>query len=159
LREQLRVRSFRNVLVVTSTPLAALAVVLAVTGYRSPTTIPLCFAPEAANQAGRRGGCGGGRHPRHPGGVRAAWTAGDVGSAETADRRTHGPARPAAHAGRLRPGLTALDTSVQILAWALVFGYAQQLFTRLVDQQAHTVLGAVRGGGDRARARTPESAG
>jgi hypothetical protein len=44
------------------------------------------------------------------------------------------------------PGLSALDTSAQILAWALVFGYAQQLFTRLVDQQAHAVLDGVRGG-------------
>src|ERR1700754_700143 len=35
--------------------------------------------------------------------------------------------------GQFVPGLSALDTSAQILAWALVFGYAQQLFTRLVD--------------------------
>ena len=48
--------------------------------------------------------------------------------------------------GQFVPGLTALDTSAQILAWALVFGYAQQLFTRLVDQQAHTVLNSVRSG-------------
>lgn len=47
--------------------------------------------------------------------------------------------------GQFVPGLTALDTSAQILAWALVFGYAQQLFTRLVDHQAHTVLDNVRG--------------
>jgi hypothetical protein len=33
--------------------------------------------------------------------------------------------------GQFVPGLSALDTSAQILAWALVFGYAQQLFTRL----------------------------
>ena len=32
--------------------------------------------------------------------------------------------------GQFVPGLSALDTSAQILAWALVFGYAQQLFTR-----------------------------
>ena len=49
--------------------------------------------------------------------------------------------------GQFIPGLTALDSSAQILAWALVFGYGQQLFTRLVDQQAHTVLDRVRGGG------------
>lgn len=42
--------------------------------------------------------------------------------------------------GQFVPGLTALDTSAQVLAWALVFGYAQQLFTRLVDQQGQTVL-------------------
>jgi hypothetical protein len=47
--------------------------------------------------------------------------------------------------GQFVPGLSALDTSAQILAWALVFGYAQQLFTRLVDQQAHSVLDSVRG--------------
>ena len=47
--------------------------------------------------------------------------------------------------GQFVPGLSALDTSAQILAWALVFGYAQQLFTRLVDQQGQTVLENVRG--------------
>jgi hypothetical protein len=45
--------------------------------------------------------------------------------------------------GQFVPGLSALDTSAQILAWALVFGYAQQLFTRLVDQQGQTVLNDV----------------
>jgi hypothetical protein len=34
------------------------------------------------------------------------------------------------------PGLNALDTTAQILAWALVFGFAQELFTHFVDQQA-----------------------
>jgi hypothetical protein len=43
--------------------------------------------------------------------------------------------------GQFIPGLTALDTSGQIIAWALVFGYSQQLFTRLVDQQASQIVG------------------
>jgi hypothetical protein len=47
--------------------------------------------------------------------------------------------------GQFVPGLSALDSSAQILAWALVFGYAQQAFTRLVDRQAHVVLDNVRG--------------
>jgi hypothetical protein len=49
--------------------------------------------------------------------------------------------------GFFRPTLIpmCLDTSAQILAWALVFGYAQQLFTRLVDQQGQTILDNVRG--------------
>jgi hypothetical protein len=38
------------------------------------------------------------------------------------------------------PGLTALDSSAQIIAWAVVLGYAQQLFTRAIDQQAQTLL-------------------
>ena len=56
--------------------------------------------------------------------------------------------------GGFVPGLSALDTSAQILAWALIFGYAQQLFTRLVDQQAHSVLDAV-GSADRKAAAGP----
>jgi hypothetical protein len=38
------------------------------------------------------------------------------------------------------PGLSTLDSQEQILAYALVFGFAQQLFTRLLDQQAQTLL-------------------
>jgi hypothetical protein len=46
--------------------------------------------------------------------------------------------------GQFVPGLSALDTSAQIIAWALVFGYAQQAFTRLVDRQGQSVLDSVR---------------
>jgi hypothetical protein len=42
--------------------------------------------------------------------------------------------------GGFVPGLSALDSPPQILAWAVLFGYAQQAFTRLVDQQARDVL-------------------
>jgi hypothetical protein len=49
--------------------------------------------------------------------------------------------------GGFVPGLSALDTSAQILAWAILFGYAQQLFTRMVDQQAQSVLNDVGGRG------------
>ncbi len=47
--------------------------------------------------------------------------------------------------GQFVPGLTSLDTSAQILAWAIVFGYSQQLFTRLVDRQGQAVLESIRG--------------
>ena len=42
--------------------------------------------------------------------------------------------------GGFVPGLSDLDSPEQILAWAVIFGYAQELFTRLVDNQANTVL-------------------
>lgn len=45
--------------------------------------------------------------------------------------------------GEFVPGLSALDTSGQILAWALVFGAAQQLVTGLVDKRAQSVLDSV----------------
>jgi hypothetical protein len=46
--------------------------------------------------------------------------------------------------GGFVPGLSALDSSAQILAWAVIFGYAQQTFTRLIDQQASVVLDTVK---------------
>jgi hypothetical protein len=45
--------------------------------------------------------------------------------------------------GGFVPGLTALDSTPQILAWAVVFGASQQLVTGLVDRQAQTVLDSV----------------
>lgn len=56
--------------------------------------------------------------------------------------------------GEFVPGLTALDTSAQILAWAVGLGYAQQLFTQFVDARGKEVLDDVRGGG-RAPATVP----
>lgn len=47
--------------------------------------------------------------------------------------------------GEFIPGLSALDSSAQIIAWAVIFGYAQQLFTRLVDERGQAVLNAVGG--------------
>jgi hypothetical protein len=45
--------------------------------------------------------------------------------------------------GGFVPGLTALDSTPQILAWAVIFGASQQLFTGLVDRQAQNVLDSV----------------
>ncbi len=50
LREQLRVRSFRNVVVVTTFAMTVLGIIIAVIGWRSPTAVPICFAP---NKPGR----------------------------------------------------------------------------------------------------------
>jgi hypothetical protein len=191
LREQLRVRSFRNVVVATAVFMTLLAVGVAVMGFLSPTTIPLCFEPEKSGQTVVV--CPTAQSPLLPTGDQAGPAAPDV---DDAVRRTAAPvdlfvveavglaaAAVAAAAairgirgssepyglpvalaalklptgamtaflglllmrGQFVPGLTALDTSAQILAWALLFGYGQQLFTRLVDQQAHTVLEGVRG--------------
>jgi hypothetical protein len=199
LREQLRVRSFRNVLLVSGGLLAVLATVLAVVGLLSPTTLPLCFAPEEAGQAivvcptGQSAPFStdrttGATATDVDDAVSATAHAGDVllvelvglaaaaVAAAAAIRKIRGSSEPhglpvalavlklptgAVTAllgillmrGGFVPGLSALDTSAQILAWALVFGYAQQLFTRLVDQRADSVLQSVRGGGDQARGR------
>jgi hypothetical protein len=49
--------------------------------------------------------------------------------------------------GGFVPGLTALDSSAQILAWAIIFGYAQQVFTRLIDNRGQDLLQDVAGHG------------
>src|ERR1700750_608343 len=45
--------------------------------------------------------------------------------------------------GGFVPGLSELDTQRQILAYSLIFGYAQQLATRYLDDRATTLLAAV----------------
>jgi hypothetical protein len=42
--------------------------------------------------------------------------------------------------GEFVPGLSQLDNQPQILAYAFLFGIAQQLVTRLVDRQAQDIL-------------------
>jgi hypothetical protein len=42
--------------------------------------------------------------------------------------------------GNFVPGLSELDNQRQILAYALAFGYAQQLISRLVDARARTIF-------------------
>ena len=179
LREQLRVRSFRNVLVATALLMTMLAVGIAILGLISPTTVPLCFEPERSGQtvvvcptaqsalvptSDQEGPAA----PDVDDAVKQTagpWdlltvelvglTAAAVGAA-TAIRGIRGSSEPhnlpvalaalklptgAVTAflglllmrGQFVPGLSALDTS------------AQQLFTRLVDQQAHSVLDSVRG--------------
>jgi hypothetical protein len=56
--------------------------------------------------------------------------------------------------GEFVPGLTALDSQGQILAYAVVFGFAQQAFTRLLDQRAQTLLEELPGG-EAAEAQPP----
>jgi hypothetical protein len=219
LREQVRLRSFRNVVVVTTVLMSLLALGVGFLGVRSPTMIPLCFAPEEAGQAvvvcptkqsqsfSTARDAGAQAQPTTTttrtqrttqtqqtqqtqqttatttdidNYIAEAATGRDlfvvefVGmtaaavAAAAAIRRLKGSSErhglPVAMAvlklptgaitaflglllmrGQFVPGLSALDTSAQIVAWALVFGYAQQLFTRLVDQQGQTVLETVRG--------------
>lgn len=196
LREMVRLRSFRNVVVVSTALMAALVVAVAVAGFVRPEMIPICFAPQDGGQA--MVVCPTAQSdpfPATPLGSPAAassivqniddatiatvrgWDlllilligliAASVAAA-AAIRGIRGSSErfgvPVALAvfklptgaltaflglllmrGQFVPGLSALDTSAQILAWALVFGYAQQLFTRLVDQQGQTVLNSVRG--------------
>jgi hypothetical protein len=189
LREQVRIRSFRLVLIVTTAFMALLATMVAIIGLLAPTLIPMCFAPEEAGQTmvvcptaqseKFSTPSPGVQSPDIDDYIRRTATPQDllvvelIGltaaavAAAAALRRIRGSSErhglPVALAvlklptgavtaflglllmrGQFVPGLAALDTSAQILAWALIFGYAQQLFTRLVDQQGQAVLNSVR---------------
>jgi hypothetical protein len=47
--------------------------------------------------------------------------------------------------GEFIPGLSALDNSAQIIAWAVAFGIGQEALTRMIDEQGNRVLENVRG--------------
>jgi hypothetical protein len=191
LREQLRVRSFRAVLMVSAGVMALLAVLLGLLGWVSPSSLALCFQPEQNSQVvvicptGQSGvaavdPAGAPVQPQIDALVHRTVRPADIAVVElvgliaasiasaAALRRIRGSSEP--HGlpvalallklptgaltavlglllmrGEFVPGLTALDTSGQIIAWSIVFGYAQQLFTRFVDQQADSVLNEVRG--------------
>lgn len=188
LREQLRLRSFRNVLLLTAVAMAVLAAGAALLGALFPNHVPLCFQPSRGNQTVIVCPNGESVAPAGQSGalpdidkvikatvdrwdiltVEAIGLIGAAVAAAAALRGIRGSSEPhdlpfalaalklptgALTAflgllllrGQFIPGLSALDNSGQILAWALVLGYAQQLFTRLVDVQAQSVLNRVRG--------------
>lgn len=207
LREQVRVRSFRDVLVVTSALLGVLAVAVAVIGFVWPTMIPLCFAPQDGGQT--MVVCPTAQSQPFPTTQQGADAQSPAQQSQDIDDYLRATVKPqdifvvelvglaaaaVAAAGAIKgvrgsserlnlpvalavlklptgaitaflglllmrgqfvPGLSALDTSAQILAWALVFGYAQQLFTRLVDRQGQTVLASVRSADNQKPEMTP----
>jgi hypothetical protein len=188
-REIRRVRSFRNVLLVSAVFLTLGVAGITVLGVLSPERVPMCFAPDNEMVV-----CPGLAEPVE--GVTPAEGQTNISPAQQAKvdaqiRTTAGPwdipiveiagllAAALASALALRsiqgtstpyslpvalavlklpsgaltavlglllmrggfiPGLSALDSSAQIIAWAIVFGYAQQLLTRFLDQQANQVL-------------------
>jgi hypothetical protein len=192
-REIRRVRSFRNVLLVTAVMLTLGVVGMTTVGVLSPKRVALCFAPDnamivcptfsrtvpAQDQAQTPDGSLTPEQQVHIDKyVRSTARPWDIPVVEIVGllaaalagafslRRiegTHTPySLPVAAAvlklptgaltavlglllmrGGFVPGLSALDTSAQIIAWAIVFGYSQQLLTRFVDAQANTVLNKV----------------
>jgi hypothetical protein len=188
-RQLMAASSFRNLLGVTSVILCVLALGVALLGVLSPSTVPLCFAPETEGRITVVCPTAQSSVPAPADGtasttdiddvlretattwdlltVEALGLAAAAISAAVALRDVRNTATPISIPvvlavlklplgaliavlgllllrGGFVPGLSALDTSAQILAWAVLLGYAQQLFTRLVDQHAREVLDDVR---------------
>ena len=171
-REHARLRSFCAIVNTTSALLLLLAAVTAVVGMVRPAWIPLCSQPEPTLVVCPTGSATGTTATlagtARPGDVAVVMLLGLVAAAVTAAaaiRRIRGTSTPFAVPvallalklptgaltaflglillnGQFIPGLSALDTSGQILAWALIFGAAQQLVTGLVDKKAQSVLDA-----------------
>jgi hypothetical protein len=201
--EQMRLRSFRNLLLSSALGLLALAIGICVVGAVAPEKLPVCFQPVQAAPAEtiptqpqtRRLVC-----PTREADLPSrsdldTVVATTVGSwdvpliellgliaaavaAATALRKVRGTntpySLPAALAflklplgaltallglilmrGNFVPGLSALDTSAQIIAWAVIFGYAQQAFTQVVDRKAQNLLEDVGGAEQREKPATP----
>lgn len=186
-REQARVRSFRNIVLAMTACLTLVAIAVGVAGAMGPGLVPLCFAPEGQvicpTGEIAPGGAGAGNHQPSSWDYAVLEGVGLVAAAIAAAaslRQIKGTSTPydvpvalaalklptgaltavlglLLMRGQFVPGLSALDTSAQIVAWAVVFGYAQQLLTRLVDQRGQAVLDAVGGSPDRASAEAADS--
>jgi hypothetical protein len=182
-----RLRSFRNVIAITSLLLTAAAVGMLVFAFHKPGALPMCFIPgnvvcttsttpvPAAAKPDATGQQSAASEARADALMRRVASGWDVAvvelvgliaaaiAAAAALRNVQGTSTPYSlpvalavlklptgaltavlglllMRGGFVPGLSALDSSAQIVAWALIFGYAQQLLTRLVDNQAQNVL-------------------
>ena len=158
-RRQLRLGNFAMATYVGAIVMTALALVTVVFGSLWPTLLPLCFVPTGEGQV-----CVTGSTPGTWDHLIVAM-AGLLGAAIAASLllRKMESAR-SLHVGiallvlklasgaltatlgilllraNFVPGFSALDSSAQIIAWSVVFGYAQQLFTSVVDNHAQGLV-------------------
>jgi hypothetical protein len=168
-----RVRVFRNIVLVTTVLLALFVSIVVLWVATHPDTVPLCVTSPGARI------CPNGSRDPASSDVWVVALLGLLGGALAAVvsvrkiKYTSAPYNVAvalallkfpagtltalagliAIAGGLVPGLTGL-TAPQILAYALMFGYAQQLLTGLIDKQARSLLDSVPSK-DPTQARTP----
>jgi hypothetical protein len=176
-----RVRSFRNVLIVSAVVLSVLVLMVCAVGILWPKAIPLCFQPSFTASGAppqpitveqvQSFACPSstGRAMPRSGDVPIVALMGLLGGALSATfgiQKLRGTSTPYAipvalssmklPAGALTaivglvlvhgefvPGLSELDSQGQILAYAVLLGVAQHLFTRFVDRRAETVLNSL----------------
>jgi hypothetical protein len=162
-----RIRNFRNILLSTTGCIAVLVLAFSLVVAAEPTSVPLCFQPQDSDVA-----CPTGDGPdQEPGALDVVVVAmlgllGGSLAGAVSIRNLRGTSTPydipialallkvpagaltaigalIAIRGEFVPGLSALDSQEQILAYALIFGYAQQLLTGLIDRQALGLLDSV----------------
>lgn len=178
-----RVRSLRNMLLFSALFMLLLALGLGWIGTLEPNLVNLCFTNIAEGgvevQSCPAGGSGPGRWDIFL--VELLGLLGGSLSAMVAIRGIRGTSTPYGVpvalallklpagalvslsgllllGGEFFPGLSGLDSPQQIVAYALVLGYAQQIVTRLVDRQANNVLDRVPSAEPSPREPAPPSA-
>jgi hypothetical protein len=170
-RQHGRLRSFRNINLMLAVFIAVLVgITIAVVSAR-PTIMPLCFPVGGVEDGSGPQNCPTGSGVAGPTGgdivvVALLGLLGGALAAAVSIRNLRGTSTPydvpvalamlkvplgaftailglIAIQGEFVPGLSALDSQQQILAYALVLGFGQQLFTHSLDQRAQTLLDGV----------------
>jgi hypothetical protein len=174
--QYVRLRNFRNIILLTALAMALLTVALVTAVAIFPDAIPMCFKPGVTTAATAAqpaqqvfSVCPSGDQPQQrpeAGDILIVAGLGAIGGALgalVAIRNLRGTSTPYSVstalailkgpsgaltaiigmlllAGGFVPGLTNLDSQRQILAYALIFGIAQQLVTRVADDRAQQIL-------------------
>jgi hypothetical protein len=168
-RQYERLRSFRNIILLLALCIAALVGVTVGAVSARPSIMPLCFDADGAGATGDRLlNCPTGSGLGAPGGgdilvVALLGLLGGALAAAVSIRNLRGTSTPydvpvalaflkvplgaftailglVAIQGKFVPGLSALDSQQQILAYALVLGFGQQVFTYTLDRRAQSLL-------------------
>ena len=168
-RQYERLRSFRNIILLLALCIAVLVAITIVVVWTNPVFMPLCFPSDGlASDGSSTLNCptGEGFSVPHGNDIVVVALLGLLGGALAAAvsiRNLRGTSTPydvpvalsllkvplgaftailglVAIQGNFVPGLSALDSQQQILAYALVLGYGQQVFTYTLDRRAQTLL-------------------
>jgi len=168
-RQYERVRSFRNIILLLALFIAVLVAVTVGVVSARPSIMPLCFDADGEGATGDRLlNCptGSGLGTAGGGDILVVALLGLLGGALAAAvsiRNLRGTSTPydvpvalaflkvplgaftailglVAIQGKFVPGLSALDSQQQILAYALVLGFGQQVFTYTLDRRAQSLL-------------------
>jgi hypothetical protein len=168
-REHTQLRSFRNILLLSAVSMFVLVAITVFVVWRNPEWMPLCFPLDGGGTA-----CPTSTGSTGPSSADILMVAllGALGGALTASlsiRNLKGTSTPydvpvalamlkvplgaftailalVAIQGGFVPGLSSLDSQEQILAYAVVFGFAQQVLTRLLDRRAQDLMEGLPGG-------------
>jgi hypothetical protein len=169
-RQHERLRSFRNIVVISALSIAVLVGITIALVVKNPTWMPLCFETPTPSQPPLLNcpTASGVTEPQSTDIIVIALMGllGGALAAALSIRNLRGTSTPydvpvalatlkiplgaftaivglVAIQGEFIPGLSALDSQEQILAYALILGFGQQVFTRTLDRRAQDLLEAM----------------